>query len=242
MWRWWWRGEANGVMRSIRHQIYRMAKHCKTLFMFPNKNLYWTVFCRLLTWAKQLWLHIQQGPQLLELHENFINSSKFLSPFLKDVIQYLHFSYTSRSKIKNKIFLHLAVIIALNSLKSTWLSPFTSAFNDFMEKERDLLISVTSIIISWISSSVKWTPRLAMTVLISLLLANPLRSLSKTAQGREISFITFWMSLLRGDTAGLSLSQGRKYFLQKTQKESDRWFELLTVNCNNLNVKFDRTI
>ena len=44
----------------------------------------------------------------------------------------------------------------------------------------------TSSIISVISSSVKWTPRFAITALISLLDANPLLSLSNTAQQLKI--------------------------------------------------------
>ena len=45
----------------------------------------------------------------------------------------------------------------------------------------------TSSIISVISSSVKWTPRFAITALISLLDANPLLSLSNTAQQMKIT-------------------------------------------------------
>ena len=48
------------------------------------------------------------------------------------------------------------------------------------------LRSPTSSIISVISSSVKWTPRFAITALISLLDANPLLSLSNTAQQLKI--------------------------------------------------------
>ena len=65
---------------------------------------------------------------------------------------------------------YFAVIIALNSLKSTWLSPLTSAYKLNQNKGQQFWkCCLTSIIISCISSSVKCTPRFDITVLISLL-------------------------------------------------------------------------
>ena len=69
---------------------------------------------------------------------------------------------------------YFAVIIALNSLKSTWLSPLTSAYKwnqcyIVIYLVLNMLSGLASIIISCISSSVKCTPRFDITVLISLL-------------------------------------------------------------------------